>query len=83
MNALNKYTMDSFSLFILEITDKNKVIEREQFYFEKYNPEYNILKKAASILGLKHSPETRAKMSENAKNRTKDPNPAFKVEVLD
>lgn len=35
-----------------------KKILREQFYFDLLKPEYNILEKAGSSLGFKHSEET-------------------------
>jgi hypothetical protein len=34
----------------------------EQYYLDLLNPKYNILKKAGSLLGFKHSRETIAKM---------------------
>lgn len=37
------------------------MIEREQYYIDTLNPEYNILKIAGSPLGYKHSEETIAK----------------------
>jgi group I intron endonuclease len=41
----------------------NNVIEREQFYLDTFNPEYNILKVAGSLLGFKHSEDSRNLMS--------------------
>lgn len=58
-NALLKYGFQNFNLEILEYCEEgiNPVI-REQYYFELLNPEYNILEKAGSSLGFKHSDET-------------------------
>jgi NUMOD3 motif len=39
------------------------LLKREQYYIDLMNPEYNILKKAGSLLGFKHREETIAKMS--------------------
>ncbi len=42
---------------ILEYCSKTELLEREQFYLNKLNPKYNILKFAYSLLGYRHSPE--------------------------
>ena len=42
---------------ILEYCSKTNLLEKEQFYIDNLNPEYNILKFAYSVLGYKHSPE--------------------------
>jgi group I intron endonuclease len=60
--ALIKYGYSSFSLEIMEYCDATKVVEREQYYFDLIKPEYNILTKAGSLLGFKHSKETIDKM---------------------
>lgn len=58
-NALLKYGFDKFKLEILEYCDEGiNPISREQYYFSKLNPEYNILEEAGSSLGFKHSEET-------------------------
>jgi group I intron endonuclease len=44
-------------LDILEYCSKTDLIEREQFFIDKLNPEYNILKYAYSVLGYRHRPE--------------------------
>jgi len=67
--ALLKYGYSSFSLIILEYCDKDKCIQREQFYSDFFKPEYNTLKKAASLLGFRHTEEYRNKISEY--NRTR------------
>jgi hypothetical protein len=40
-----KYGYFNFSLTILEYCDRSDLFTREQFYFDKLNPQYNILKK--------------------------------------
>lgn len=57
-NALVKYGYSNFSLEILEYCDPNNVILREQYYFDKLKPDYNLLQKAGSSLGFKHSEKT-------------------------
>lgn len=53
--ALLKYGYGSFKLEILEYCDVGILLEREQYYLDTLNPEYNILKTAGSVLGLKHT----------------------------
>ena len=43
--ALLKYGYSNFSLTILEYCDKSNLLIREQYYFDKLNPQYNLLKK--------------------------------------
>lgn len=57
--ALLKYGYSEFRLEILEYCDISVLLQREQFYFDKLNPEYNILKIAGSPLGYKHSSEAK------------------------
>ena len=58
----------SFNLEI-EYCFPYKFIETEQFYLDKFKPEYNILKFAGSSFGFKHSEAPRELMSELAKDR--------------
>jgi len=53
-----KYGYSVFVLEILEYCDSSIVLEREQYYLDTYKPEYNILKHAGSVKGLKHSKKT-------------------------
>lgn len=54
----------SFTFVILEVVpSKTLLLEREQFWLDTQHPEYNICKKAGSILGIKRSPATIAKMT--------------------
>jgi group I intron endonuclease len=47
-NALLKYGHSNFSLTILEYCDKEKCIEREDYFMSSLPHEYNILEKAGS-----------------------------------
>lgn len=67
-NALLKHGYKNFTLEILEYCIGTNPIEREQYYLDLLNPEYNILKKAGSLAGFKHSKETLEKF----KNRKVD-----------
>lgn len=46
----------------MEYCDKKETLIREQYYLDLLKPEYNILKKAGSPLGFKHSDEAKTKM---------------------
>jgi group I intron endonuclease len=65
--ALIKYGYSSFQLEILEYCDIADLTEREQYYLDKLNPKYNILKIAGSSLGHKLTEETKAKISKSLK----------------
>jgi group I intron endonuclease len=65
--ALIKYDYSNFSVTILEYCDKSDLLNREQFYFDKLNPQYNILKIAGNSLNYKHSEKTKAKISKALK----------------
>lgn len=58
-SALLKYGYSSFKLEILEYCESNTLIKREQYYLDNLKPEYNVLKKAGSVLGFKHSEYTK------------------------
>lgn len=67
--ALLKYGYAGFRLEILEYCPSSIVLVREQFYLDKFNPEYNILKVAGSNLGYKHSEASLKSMSIASKRR--------------
>jgi len=56
--ALLKYGHVNFKLEILEYCEPSKCIERENYYSKLLKPEYNILQKARSSRGYKHTPES-------------------------
>jgi group I intron endonuclease len=68
-NVFNKLGKDKLTFSVLEYCEKELLIEREQYYIDTYfdmfdNKMMNICKVAGSKLGLKHSDETRKRMSE-------------------
>lgn len=94
--ALLKYGYNSFSLTILEFCDKDSLMFKENYYFEVYKPEYNILKTPGSPSrgsGWKHSEATIEKMSVATKLLSQSPeylnklslaqSKGIKVEVTD
>jgi group I intron endonuclease len=64
-NSYNKYGKESFIFTIIEECEcmKEILLDREQYYINTMNPEYNILKIAGSTLGFNHSIETKLKIS--------------------
>jgi group I intron endonuclease len=65
--ALIKYGYSNFSLTILEYCNKSDLQAREQYYFDKLNPQYNILKMAGSSLNSKHIEKTKKNFSQTLK----------------
>lgn len=67
-SAWNKYGEENFSFIVLEYCEREKLIEREQFWIDWNNccdreVGYNLAPKAGSLLGFKPTPETLAKLS--------------------
>jgi len=63
--AMLKHGYSNFSLTILEYCEPGKCLEREGYYMKLLNPEYNYsTEPTASFYGLKHSEESRKKISE-------------------
>lgn len=69
-SSLLKNGYSNFKLEVLEYCKKKDLLNREQYYFDILKPEYNILKTPYSSLGLKHTEETKARMSKLALGRT-------------
>ena len=63
-NSWNKHGEDSFTFEVLECCEKERLIEREQFYIDNEKPAYNISPTAGNSLGVKRTDETKRKMSE-------------------
>jgi len=61
-SAILKYGYSNFSLKILEYCVPEDCIGREQYYMDLLKPTYNILPRAGSSLGRRHSKEAIAKM---------------------
>lgn len=67
--AWNKHGSDDFKFMVIEECDKSILIEREQFWLDQTLPFFNILRKARSAAGYRHSEEVKRKLSELAKSR--------------
>ena len=62
-NSYNKHGKDAFQFYVLEfVEEKGLLIDREQYYIDKENPQYNINIIANSSLGVKRSEETKEKL---------------------
>lgn len=87
--AIKKYGWDNFTTEIItECDDKEQLLELEQYYiqfFNSYKPNgYNMTMGGEKLYGEdnpfynhKHSMQTRQKLSEYHKQRTKDKNPFY------
>ena len=69
-SSILKNGYSNFQLDILEYCNKEDLLKREQYFIDLLKPGYNILNSASSSLGLKHTAETKKKMSELALGRT-------------
>lgn len=81
-SSYNKYGKENFIFEIIEyIKDKNKLIEKEQEWFNKLNinfkNSYNICFVAGNTLGRKHTEEAKSKMSEFWKGKNIGKNNPF------
>ena len=83
--ALMKYSHSSFSLTILEYCYKSQLNNREQYYLDRLEPDYNILKIAGSLLGYTFTEEAKAKISKALKgiNRSEETKDLIRQKVLD
>lgn len=64
--VFNKYSKEDFWFLIIEhVKNPEKIVDREQFYLDKYKPfgarGYNCAASASSCFGVKHTEETREK----------------------
>lgn len=67
--AWNKYGEEHFKFEILEVCSKRSLIEKEQYYLDKLNPEYNIHRIAGSPLGQKYTKKRTNNVSKAFKNK--------------
>nr|YP_009268538.1 hypothetical protein [Beauveria caledonica]AMD61802.1 hypothetical protein [Beauveria caledonica] len=90
--ALLKYGYSNFKLEILEFCSIDSILEREQYYLDNLNLEYNLLKTARSLLGFKHSEYSKKLISqallgrvvkEETKEKLSSNTQAFPVILLD
>ena len=63
VRALNKYGSENFTIVILEITDSENLIRREQKWINDFKPLYNILRNAGNSAGYIHTERGKEKIS--------------------
>lgn len=68
-NSWNKHGEATFRFTPLLICAPKDLLFYEQRVMDSFKPFYNVAPTAASMLGFKHPPESRARMSESAKRR--------------
>lgn len=72
-NAWNKYGPDEFEFSVLELVPRDSLLKIEQKWLDAedvFENGFNINKVAGSRLGIKHTPETKAKMAASARGKT-------------
>jgi len=71
-NAWNKYGKENFEFIILEhIENKDKLIEREQWWIDNTPSQYNVCPVAGNCEGRKHTSEAKRKIGEYNKTLRK------------
>jgi group I intron endonuclease len=79
-NVWNKYGEQNFIFEVLEITEKEKIISREQFFIDTLKPEYNLSPTAGNTTGVLFSEERRNNISNALKGKCAGVNnPAAKI----
>lgn len=68
-SAWNKYGEDKFIYCILEYCDKDYRFDREQYYINTLQPEYNLTQNVIANFGHSPSLESRQKISETLKKK--------------
>lgn len=65
----NKYG-NIFNFEVVEKCDKEKLLEREQYYIDTWYPKYNLCKIAGNTLGRRHTDNAKLKISIAHKGKT-------------
>lgn len=79
--SLFKKGYSKFRIDILEYCEIDILIEREQYYIDTLKPEYNILSKAGSLAGFKHSVAARELMSIKKMNNVLSEEARLKIAI--
>jgi len=67
--AWTKYGKQCFAFYVMEFVSDALLIEAEQFYIDLLKPEYNILPRAGSPLGVRLSAATKKKIGDANRRR--------------
>ena len=76
-NHVNKHGIDVLRFFILEFCLEEELIEREQYWMDVLNPEFNLCPTAGSMFGFRFSEESKRKMSESHADYSGENHPRF------
>lgn len=57
-NFVNKYGIDFLEFYVLKRCSSDVLVDREQYYIDTLSPEFNICRRAGSVLGIKRSKES-------------------------
>lgn len=65
--SFRKNGLENFTFEIIERVEENRLLERERYWYNYYQPEYNRMypERNPSYKGAKHTNESRRKISEN------------------
>ena len=78
----NEHGADALHFQVLETCHWRQRLEREQHYIDTLKPSINIAPKAGSTIGLKHTEETKKRLSEMSRSRPRiAPMPVDTVKV--
>lgn len=67
--AVNKYGIAAMVFGVIEFTERDNLIQREQYWLDTLQPSFNICKKAESTIGIKLSDTVRQHLSNIRKGR--------------
>lgn len=82
--AWRKHGADAFDFTMIELCERDELIEREQAAFARLRPEYNICPTAGSSMGRRFSEESKAKIGAANRGKTHPPRSAeYRVAVSD
>jgi group I intron endonuclease len=65
----DRYGPDAFDFLVIEFCDPADLIAREQFAIDAFRPEFNTCRIAGSTLGIKYTPEAKARVSAALKGK--------------
>jgi group I intron endonuclease len=69
-----KHGKKSFIFGVVEYCDENQILDREKYYFDLWQPQYNIFDPIKDRKGFKHSENSIMKMKEARKKKIWDEN---------
>jgi group I intron endonuclease len=71
-NAIRKYGEQNFIIKLLEenVHNRETLNQKEQEYIQNLKPRYNMTQGGDGVNGIRHSEETKLKISQSHKNRT-------------